>query len=116
MVTISCLVGGYHLYNKCRRLVIYTEFINIRHIKDINMIVDETEESVDTVKKNIVQLIEKKHLLNVKLVGENIVTTKKNNGDEILVRCKKCGNIEALIKDTECCDFCYNKLSRRDKI
>lgn len=118
MITVSCLVGSSYLNKKCEKLVIYTEFINVRHIKDINLISEETEESIDEVKDTINKLIDTGHLINVKLVNDHIVSTKTvdKNISNRLVRCKSCGNVKSLEKDTVRCDFCFRKLNKKDKI
>ena len=118
MVTISCLVGSIILNNKCDKLVIYTEFINVRHIKDLDLIMNETQEEEEVVKDTINKLIETKHLMNVKLVNNHIVSTKtvdKNTTKE-LVKCKTCGNVEVLDRDRVRCDFCLRKLSKKDRV
>lgn len=116
MVTLSTLIGGALLDKKCEKLVIYTEFINIRHIKDINLISEETLESIDEVKETIVKLIDKGYLINVRLEDEHIVSTKTvdKNLSKRLVRCKSCGNIKELEKDKVRCDFCLRKLNKKD--
>jgi len=113
--TISSLKGGNYLNALCEKYVIYTEFINIRHIKDINLICEETNESKEEVIDNINKLISKGYLINIKVEKDHIISTKtvdKNN----LVRCKSCGNIMDYRKEKMHCDFCYRKLSRKDRL
>lgn len=118
MVIISCFAGGISLNNLCTKLVIYTEFINVRHIKDIDLICEETNEGYDEVLANIEKLIKKGFLLNVKLVEDHIVSTKtvKDDKTKKLVKCKTCGNIKVLNDKYTHCDFCYRKLTKRDKV
>jgi hypothetical protein len=115
MIVVSSFVGFFKLNNKCEKLIIYTEFINIRHIKDIDVISEETFETIDEVKENINKLIDLGYLINVKVDGEQLVSTKtvdKNN----LVRCKTCGNIEKLLDNNVNCSFCMRKLSKKDRM
>lgn len=107
IVIISTLVGGYYLDNKCSKLIIYTEFINVKHIKDIKMIADETGEDLETVKKVIQDLISKKYLLSVKLSEDKLITesTDKDN----YVKCSMCGTYMKKSKKVRC-DFCDNKI------
>lgn len=118
MIVISSLIGSFHLNNKCEKLVIYTEFINIRHIKDISMISDETFESIEEVKENINKLIDLGYLVNIKLSDNHIVSTKTVDKDKSskLVKCKSCGNIETLEEKNVRCSFCMRKLSKKDHL
>lgn len=118
MVTISTLWGGIYLNNKCEKLVIYTEFINIRHIKDINLIKDETLEDIEDIKLNIKKLIEKGFLINIRLDGEHLVSTKtvEKTEEMSLVRCKSCGNVKKIDNEEVRCDFCFRKLSKKDRL
>ena len=113
IVTISSLKGGKYLNNLCEKYVIYTEFINIRHIKDINLICDETNESKEEVVTNINKLVEKGYLFNVKVENEHIISTKAVDKDN-LVKCKSCGNVMSYRKEKMHCDFCYRKLRKKD--
>ena len=115
MISVSSLVGSSYLNKKCDNLVIYTEFINIRHIKDINMISEETLESIDEVKSNINKLIDLGYLVNIKLNGNHIISTKTVDKKN-LVRCKSCGNIEVLEEKKKRCSFCMRKLNKKDMI
>ncbi|MBQ7104344.1 MAG: hypothetical protein IJN90_00620 [Bacilli bacterium] len=110
MITISTLIGGSKLNKLCDKLVIYTEFINIRHIKEIKFICEETLEDEETVKENINKLIDLGYLVNIKLVDNHIVSTKTVDKD--FIKCKSCGNI---VKDKRC-DFCYRKIKRKKEI
>lgn len=115
MIIISSLKGCKYLNNLCEKYVIYTEFINIRHIKDIKLICDETNETKEDVINNINMLISKGYLINIKVENEHIISTKtvdKNN----LVKCKSCGNIMEYRKKRMHCDFCYRKLSKKDHL
>lgn len=115
MVIISSLLGGFYLGGICDKLVIYTEFINIRHIKDLSLISDETLEDMDTVKDNVNRLIEKGHVINIRIEDNHIVSTKtvdKNN----LVKCRACGNIKKLYSKNTNCDFCLRKMSKKDHL
>ena len=118
MFTISTLWGGIYLNNKCEKLVIYTEFVNIRHIKDINLIKDETLEDIEEIKLNINKLIEKGFLINIRLDGEHLVSTKTVEKDEegLLVKCKSCGNVKKIDNDKVRCDFCFRKLNKKDRL
>ena len=107
MITISTLIGGSKLDKLCDKLVIYTEFINIRHIKEIKFICEETLEEEETVKENINKLIDLGYLVNIKLVDNHIVSTKTVDKD--FVKCKSCGNIV----EGKRCDFCYRKIKRK---
>ena len=115
MVVVSSFVGFFKLNRKCENLVIYTEFINVRHIRDINIISEETCESLEEVKENINKLVDLGYLINIKVEGEHLVSTKtvdKNN----YVKCKTCGNIEKLYDNNVRCSFCMRKLSKKDRI
>jgi len=118
MIIISTIVGGSFLNKKCEKLVIYTEFINIRHIKDISIISEETLETKDEIKNNINKLIEKGFIINVRIEDDHLVSTKtvdkKNNND--LVKCKSCGNIKKLEEEKTKCDFCCRKLNKKDML
>ena len=117
--TISTLSGGFYLNKICEKLVIYTEFVNIRHIKDINLIKDETLESIDEVKFNINRLIEKGFLINVRLDDEHLVSTKTVDKIEEgnLVKCKACGNIRKYVEKKNLrCDFCFRKFNKKDRL
>ncbi len=116
--TISCLVGSMYLHKVCRNMTIYTEFINIRHIKDIDLIKEETGEDESTICDNINRLTTTDHLIHVKVSSNKIIF---NKGEEKLlkdkfVKCKSCGNIMKLEKKNVRCDFCFRKLSIKDKI
>ena len=114
--TISTLKGGSYLNKICERLVIYTEFINIRHIKDINLICEETLESPEEVMNNINKLIEKGFLINVRVDGKHIISTKtvdKKDSNK-LVKCRSCGNIRKYNNKSTRCDFCCRKLNKKD--
>ena len=117
MIVVSSLVGSIYLNRKCADLIIYTEFINIRHIKDIKLISDENLESIDEVKKNINNLIDKGFLINIRVEGNQIVSTKTvdKKNESNLVKCKSCGNVESLNK-TKRCSFCMRKFSKKDYI
>jgi len=118
MLTISALIGGIYLDKKCDKLVIYTEFINIRHIKDLNLISEETLEDIEKVKETVMELIEKGYLINIRLEDNHIVSTKSVDKkiDSKLVKCKSCGNIKILDKEKVRCDFCFRKLNQKDYI
>lgn len=107
IITISTLIGGSRLDKLCEKLVIYTEFINIRHIKDIKYICEETLEDEESVKENINKLIEMEYLVNIKLVDDHIVSTK--TVEKEFIKCKSCGNI---VKSKRC-DFCDRKIKRK---
>ena len=115
MVIVSSLVGSSYLNKKCDKLVIYTEFINIRHIKDIDMISEETLESIDEVKDTINKLIDLGYLVNIKIQDDHIISTKTVDKKN-LVKCKSCGNIEELVDKKKRCSFCMRKLSKKDKV
>lgn len=115
MVTISSLKGGKYLSDLCEKYVIYTEFINVRHIKDINLICDETNETEEEVINNINKLVSKGYLINIKLDKNHIISTKTVEKDN-LVKCKSCGNIMNYQKEKMHCDFCYRKLSKKDRL
>lgn len=113
MIIVSSLIGAYLLNRICDKLKIYTEFINIRHIKDIKLICEETGETLEETKKNIVNLIDKGYLINIKINKSSLVSTKtvdKRN----LVKCKSCGNIEKLYKKKIKCSFCMRELGKKD--
>ena len=114
--TISTLKGGSYLNNICDKLVIYTEFVNIRHIKDINLICEETLESTEEVINNINKLIDIGFLINVRLEDNHIISTKtvdKKDGKK-LVKCRSCGNVRVFDKKRVRCDFCCRKLNKKD--
>lgn len=115
-ITISTLIGGARLSKLCEKFVIYTEFINIRHIKDIQLICDETLETEEEVKRNITKLIDKGFLINIRLEDNHIVSTKTVDKDLVkrLVKCKSCGNVKTLDKDKVRCDFCFRELNKKD--
>lgn len=115
IIIVSSFWGYHYLNAKCEKLVIYTEFINIRHIKDINLICEETSECLEEVKVTINKLVECGYLINVKVVEDNIVSTKTVDKDN-LVKCKSCGNIETLTSKNKRCSFCMRKLSKKDHI
>lgn len=113
MVVISSFIGSSYLNKICERFMIYTEFINIRHIKDITIIQDETLENIEDIKNNINKLIKLGYLVNVKVSNDNIISTKTVDKKK-LVKCKTCGNIEILDKDKVRCTFCMRKLTKKD--
>lgn len=109
---ISSFLGSNYLNNKCDKLVIYTEFVNIRRIKDIDLIKEETSEDTEEIKDNINQLIKVGALVNVKISEDKIVSTKtvEKQKNKKLVMCKSCGNIEILNKKFVYCSFCMRKI------
>lgn len=115
MVVISSFIGSSYLNKICERFMIYTEFINIRHIKDITIIQDETLENIEDIKNNINKLIKLGYLVNVKVSNDNIISTKTVDKKK-LVKCKTCGNIEILDKDKVRCTFCMRKLTKKDRM
>ena len=115
MVIVSSFIGYSYLNNICERFIIYTEFINVRHIKDINVICDETLESVEEVKDNINKLIKLGYVVNVKVNDNNIISTKAVDKKK-LAKCKTCGNVEVLYKDKIRCTFCMRKLTKKDRM
>ena len=114
--TISTLKGGSYLNDICEKLVIYTEFINIRHIKDIKLICEETLETEEEVINNINKLIDIGFLINVRLEDTHIVSTKTvdKNDEKKLVKCRSCGNVRVYNKKRVRCDFCCRKLNKKD--
>ncbi len=116
IVIASLFIGGKFLNDLCQKYVIYTEFINIRHIKDIKLIQDETLEDIEEIKKNIRLLIERGCLINVRLDDDHLVSTKTVNNDEMLVACRTCGNVCSLNKKQVHCDFCDRSLNVEDSL
>ena len=102
----------------CEKYIVYTEFINVHHIKDLQLIQEETMESLDEVKANVNKLIEKGYLINVKIVDDHIISTKTvgRKGSSNLVKCKTCGNIKKMQGNMVRCDFCFRKLTKKDKM
>ena len=113
MVVVSSFIGYLYLNKICERFMIYTEFINITHIKDIKLICDETLESLEEVKNNIDKLVKLGYLVNIKVSNDNIISTKTVDKNK-LVKCKTCGNVEVLHTDKIRCTFCMRKLTRKD--
>ncbi len=112
IVIISTLVGGIHLNKICNKLNIYTEFINVKHVKDIDLICEETNESLEKVVENINKLIDKNYLLNVKVEENHLIstTTVDKNERSKYIRCIHCGNYMKKKSSKVRCDFCNKKI------
>ena len=111
MVMISSLLGSRYLNKITSNLIVYTEYINVKGVKDIDVIMDETLEDELSVRECIDKLVKSKYLLGVELTEGNVLKTvaiskedKKN-----YIKCNKCGNYMLNNKKVRC-DFCNNKI------
>ena len=111
MVIISSLLGSKYLNNITSNLIIYTEYLNVKGVRDINIIMDETLEDELSVRECIDKLIKKKYLLGIELTEGNILksTTISKEDKKDYIRCNKCGNYMFNDKKVTC-DFCDNKI------
>ena len=108
---ISSLMGSKYLNKITSNLIIYTEYINVKGVKDINIIMDETLEDELSVRECIDKLIKNKYLLGVELTEGNLLksTTISKEDKKNYIKCNKCGNYMIDNKKIKC-DFCDNKI------
>lgn len=111
IVMISSLMGSKYLNKITSNLIIYTEYINVKGVKDINIIMDETLEDELSVRECIDKLIKNKYLLGVELTEGNLLknTTISKEDKKNYIKCNKCGNYMIDNKKIKC-DFCDNKI------
>ena len=111
MVMISSLLGSRYLNRITSNLIVYTEYINVKGIKDIDIIMEETLEDELSVRECIDSLIKHKYLQGVELTEGSILKSEKINKEDKsnYIMCPKCGNYMLKNKKT-ICDFCNNKI------
>ncbi len=113
MIMISSLLGYKYLNKITSNLVVYTEYINVKGIRDISTIIDETLEDELSVRECLDTLIKNKYIQGVDLTEgkelKNVTITKEDRKN--YVKCNKCGNY-MLKKKHVVCDFCDNKIKQ----
>jgi Zn ribbon nucleic-acid-binding protein len=111
MIMISSLLGYKYLNKITSNLIVYTEYINVKGIRDIDIIADETLEDELSVRECIDTLINKKYIQGVELSEgktlRNVNISKEDKNS--YVKCNKCGNY-MFKKKHVVCDFCDNKI------
>ncbi|MBR4262490.1 MAG: hypothetical protein IKQ35_03920 [Bacilli bacterium] len=111
MVIISSLLGSRYLNKITSNLIVYTEYINVKGVRDIDIIMDETLEDELSVRECIDKLIKSNYLQGVELTEGNMLKSVaiSKEAKKDYVRCNKCGNYMLNRKKT-ICDFCNNKI------